>query len=47
MKDATGSFAGGLLGLALLSLIAAVICAFFLHIPSADAPIPMPANVTK
>ena len=47
MKDATGSFAGGLLGLALLSLIAAVICAVFLHIPSADAPIPMPANVTK
>ena len=34
MKDATGSFAGGLFGLALLSLVAAVVCAFFLHIPN-------------
>ena len=34
MKDATGSFAGGLLGLALLSLIASFVCAFFLHIPN-------------
>ena len=34
MKDATGSFSGGLYGLALLGLIAAVICAFALHIPS-------------
>jgi MFS transporter, ACS family, tartrate transporter len=34
MKDATGSFAGGLFGLALLSLIAALVCAFFLHIPT-------------
>jgi ACS family tartrate transporter-like MFS transporter len=33
MKDLTGDFAGGLYGLALLSLIAAVVCAFFLHIP--------------
>ncbi|MGA2126260.1 MAG: MFS transporter [Xanthobacteraceae bacterium] len=33
MKDATGSFAGGLFGLALLCLIAAAVCAFFLHIP--------------
>ncbi len=33
MKDATGSFAGGLFGLALLCLVAAVVCAFFLHIP--------------
>lgn len=33
MKDATGSYAGGLFGLALLSLIASLICAFFLHIP--------------
>ena len=33
MKDLTGSFAGGLYGLALLSLIAALVCAFFLHIP--------------
>jgi hypothetical protein len=29
----TGSFAGGLFGLALLSLIAALVCAFFLDIP--------------
>jgi len=34
MKDATGNFAGGLFGLALLSLIAAVVCALFLHIPN-------------
>jgi MFS transporter, ACS family, tartrate transporter len=33
MKDLTGSFAGGLYGLALLSLIAAIVCALFLHIP--------------
>jgi MFS family permease len=33
MKDLTGNFAGGLYGLALLSLISAVVCAFFLHIP--------------
>jgi ACS family tartrate transporter-like MFS transporter len=34
MKDATGNFAGGLFGLALLSLIAALVCALFLHIPN-------------
>jgi ACS family tartrate transporter-like MFS transporter len=34
MKDATGNFAGGLFGLALLSLVAALVCAFFLHIPN-------------
>jgi ACS family tartrate transporter-like MFS transporter len=34
MKDATGSFAGGLYGLALLGLIASIVCAFFLHIPN-------------
>src|ERR1700674_4359023 len=33
MKDATGSFAGGLYGLALLGLVASIVCAFFLHIP--------------
>jgi MFS transporter, ACS family, tartrate transporter len=33
MKDLTGEFAGGLYGLALLSLIAAIVCALFLHIP--------------
>jgi len=33
MKDATGSYSGGLYGLALLSLVSAVVCALFLHIP--------------
>jgi MFS transporter, ACS family, tartrate transporter len=33
MKDLTGSFAGGLYGLALLGLLAAIVCALFLHIP--------------
>jgi MFS transporter, ACS family, tartrate transporter len=33
MKDLTGSFAGGLYGLALLCLLAAIVCALFLHIP--------------
>lgn len=37
MKDATGSFAGGLYGLALLGLIASFVCAFFLEIPNATA----------
>jgi MFS transporter, ACS family, tartrate transporter len=32
MKDATGSFAGGLYGLALLSFVSAVVCALFLNI---------------
>ena len=34
MKDFTGGYAGGLYGLALLGLIAAIVCALFLHIPS-------------
>jgi len=33
MKDLTGSFAGGLYGLALLCLLASIVCALFLHIP--------------
>jgi ACS family tartrate transporter-like MFS transporter len=33
MKDATGSFTGGLYGLALFGFAAAVITAFFLDIP--------------
>jgi ACS family tartrate transporter-like MFS transporter len=33
MKDLTGSYAGGLYGLALLCLLAAIVCALFLHIP--------------
>ena len=32
MKDATGSYAGGLYGLALFGFIAALVCAFFLNI---------------
>jgi ACS family tartrate transporter-like MFS transporter len=34
MKDLTGNYAGGLYGLALLGLIAAIVCALFLHVPS-------------
>jgi ACS family tartrate transporter-like MFS transporter len=37
MRDATGSFAGGLYGLALLGLIASLVCAFFLDIPNPAA----------
>jgi ACS family tartrate transporter-like MFS transporter len=37
MKDATGSYAGGLYGLALFGFIAAVVCALFLDIPNAAA----------
>jgi MFS transporter, ACS family, tartrate transporter len=33
MRDLTGSYAGGLYGLALLGLMAAIVCALFLHIP--------------
>jgi len=33
MKDLTGSYSGGLYGLALLSFISAAVCALFLHIP--------------
>jgi ACS family tartrate transporter-like MFS transporter len=34
MRDLTGSFSGGLYGLALLGLISSIVCALFLHIPS-------------
>jgi ACS family tartrate transporter-like MFS transporter len=34
MKDLTGNYAGGLYGLAFLSLVAAIVCALFLHIPN-------------
>jgi ACS family tartrate transporter-like MFS transporter len=37
MKDATGSFAGGLYGLALLGFVAAFVCAFWLNIPDPNA----------
>jgi MFS transporter, ACS family, tartrate transporter len=33
MKDLTGDYAGGLYGLALLGLLAAIVCALFLQIP--------------
>jgi MFS transporter, ACS family, tartrate transporter len=39
MRDLTGNFSGGLYGLALLSLIAAVVCALFLHIPQPTGPL--------
>jgi len=42
MKDLTGSYAGGLYGLALFGLIAAFISAFFLHIPDPTASIRAP-----
>src|SRR3954449_11008003 len=34
VKDLTGSYAGGLYGLAFLCVISAVVCALFLHIPN-------------
>jgi ACS family tartrate transporter-like MFS transporter len=37
MKDMTGSYAGGLYGLALLCLGSALVCALFLHIPQPAA----------
>jgi hypothetical protein len=33
IKDLTGSYAGGLYGLALFGVVSAFVCAFFLHIP--------------
>jgi ACS family tartrate transporter-like MFS transporter len=44
MKDATGSYAGGLYGLALLCLVSALVCAFFLNIPDAAKAVPEPAG---
>jgi MFS transporter, ACS family, tartrate transporter len=38
MKDLTGSYAGGLYGLALLGFIAALVCALSLHIPKPGVP---------
>jgi MFS transporter, ACS family, tartrate transporter len=40
MQDLTGSYAGGLYGLALFGLISAFISAFFLHIPNPAATAP-------
>ena len=45
MKDLTGSFAGGLYGLALLGLVASLVCAFFLHIPSHSSSAAPPVGV--
>jgi MFS transporter, ACS family, tartrate transporter len=42
LKDLTGSYAGGLYGLALFGFLASVVCAFFLHIPK-RAPAEEPA----
>ena len=47
MKDATGSFSGGLYGLALLGLISAFVCAFFLHIPTARVWPAAPARASE
>ena len=44
MKDATGSYTGGLYGLALFGFIAAGITAFFLNIPNAPARVTRPAE---
>ena len=38
MKDATGSYSGGLYGLALLTLVSSLVCAFCLHIPDVITP---------
>jgi ACS family tartrate transporter-like MFS transporter len=37
VKDFTGSYAGGLYGLAALCIISAVVCALFLDIPDPAA----------
>ena len=38
MKDLTGSYAGGLYGLAILGLLSSIVCALFLHIPDVISP---------
>ncbi len=38
VKDATGSYSGGLYGLALLTLVSSLVCAFCLHIPDVITP---------
>ncbi len=42
MKDLTGSYAGGLYGLALFGVVSAFVCAFFLHIPDPTASVRAP-----
>jgi ACS family tartrate transporter-like MFS transporter len=46
MKDLTGSYAGGLYGLALFGLVSAFVCAFFLHIPDPAAPVRTAESLT-
>jgi MFS transporter, ACS family, tartrate transporter len=38
MKDVTGSYAGGLYGLAILGLLSSIVCALFLNIPDIITP---------
>jgi MFS transporter, ACS family, tartrate transporter len=40
VRDMTGSYAGGLYGLAFLCLMSSFVCAFFLHIPNRTADLP-------
>ena len=47
IKDATGSFSGALYGLALLGLVSAIVCAFFLHIPTARVLPAAPARAAE
>ena len=47
MKDLTGSYAGGLYGLALFGLVSAFVCAFFLHIPDATAAARAPGGLAR
>jgi ACS family tartrate transporter-like MFS transporter len=47
MKDVTGSFSGGLYGLALLGLISAFVCAFFLNIRTAKVLPAAPARAAQ
>ena len=46
MKDATGSFSGGLYGLALLTLVSSIVCALCLNIhdPTRIVAVPAPAH---
>src|SRR3981081_2464754 len=45
MRDLSGSYAGGLYGLAFLGLMAAIVCALFLHIPKrVPAAVSVPAE---
>ena len=46
MKDATGGFAGGLYGLALLAFISSAICALFLNVPHPEPAAGTPSLAT-